>query len=132
MSLNMSAWAPLPLEFSANPQNSSGGWLLLQSVGFCVARMESSGSLPCHPKRLGLTTSWEFGEKKFGFFSRKQFSSTVHKPLLAFSLLLFGWAALMVWVLHSRSRTLPSFPCLGKLDHIRRAPCPPPTTQKLV
>lgn len=73
MPLNMLAWAPPPLECSANPQNSPGGWLLLQSLGFCVARMESSGSLPCHLRRLGLTTSWEFEEKKFGFFSRKQF-----------------------------------------------------------
>lgn len=46
---------------------------MLQSLGFCVARMEGSGSLPCHPRSLGLTTSWETGEEKFGFFSRKQF-----------------------------------------------------------
>ena len=37
-----------------------------------MARIEGSGSLPCHPRRLGLTTSWETEEEKFGFFSRKQ------------------------------------------------------------
>lgn len=62
-----------PTIFSESPELLRGLAFLLQSLGFCVARIEGSGSLPCHPSRLGLTTSWETEEEKFGFFSRKQF-----------------------------------------------------------
>lgn len=62
-----------PTIFSKSPELLRRLTFLLQSLGFCVARIEGSGSLPCHPSRLGLTTSWETEEEKFGFFSRKQF-----------------------------------------------------------
>ena len=62
-----------PTIFSKSPELLRRLAFLLQSLGFCVARIEGSGSLPCHPSRLGLTTSWETEEEKFGFFSRKPF-----------------------------------------------------------
>lgn len=125
-----------PTIFSQSPELLRGLAFLLQSLGFCVARIEGSGSLPCHPSRLGLTTSWETEEEKFGFFSRKQFPQQ--------STRLYQCSALSYWAggpgglgatfqerKKKKNPTLPFSPCLGKLDRTGMAPCPPPTTRKL-
>lgn len=124
-----------PTIFSKSPELLRRLTFLLQSLGFCVARIEGSGSLPCHPSRLGLTTSWETEEEKFGFFSRKQFPQQ--------STRLYQCSALSYWAgspgglgatfqeQKKKKNTLPFSPCLGKLDHTGMAPCPPPTTRKL-
>ena len=127
-----------PTIFSKSPELLRRLAFLLQSLGFCVARIEGSGSLPCHPSRLGLTTSWETEEEKFGFFSRKPFPQQ--------SARLYQRSALSYWAggpgglrttfqepkkKKKKKNTLPFSPRLGKLDHTGMAPCPPPTTQKL-
>lgn len=87
---------------------------MLRSLGFCVAGMEGSRSLPCHPRRWGLTTSWEIGEGRFGFFFRRPFPQGCTSPGRRWAL--------------SRRAGPPAPP--GKLACVRVAPRPPPTPRK--
>lgn len=75
------------------PEFLRGIALALVSDFLSVAGIEGSGRLPCHPRGLVLTTSWEFGEEKSGFFSGKEASPQ-------------GCMAVL-WALHSRSMAPP-------------------------
>lgn len=91
-----------PTVFSESPELLRGLAFLLQSLGFCVARIECSGSLPCHPRRLGLTTSWETERRNLEFSLG---SSLLNSPqgFISVQPSLVGQEALAVGALHSRS-----------------------------